>query len=326
MVLRRGSKNINGVKELQTSLKSKGFYNGRIDGDFGPNTERAVKLFQKSKRIKADGIVGNTTYKYLVDMQSDRADTTTNNRIPINDKDNIVERLGSYITRYGLEIDMAYLDSDEYVRDYGKLNPKNLFLHHTAGWDNPYRVIESWNEDRRGRVGTQYVIGGQSVKGDRDYDGVVVECLPNNYIAWHLGKVGNFNISKYSVGIELTNFGYLKKKNGKFYTHSNTEVHPSQVCDLGYEFKGFQYWHKYSDYQIESLRLLILHIQEIYPRINIYRGLLEELQTKTPAEAFAFNRDAYWGKIYGMWTHTNVRKGKFDCFPQPELINMLKTL
>jgi len=324
MLLKKGSTNKKAVMELQSSLKEKGFYQGIIDGDFGPMTEKAVKDFQKTKRIRQDGIVGNTTYKYLVDMDTDRGGK--DKAVPSNDRDNIIDKRGIYITSAGLKIDMAYLDSDEYVRDYGKLKPKNLFIHHTAGWDNPYNVINSWNKDKRGRVGTQYVIGGQSVKGRTNYDGVVVECLPDNYIAWHLGKVGNFNASKYSVGIELNNFGYLNKRGDKFYTYVDTEVKPDQVCDLGYKFRGKQYWHKYSDAQIESLRLLILHIQEIYPKIDISKGLLAELEVKTPAKAFDFNKDAYNGKIYGMWTHTNVRKDKFDCFPQPELINMLKTL
>ena len=323
MLLRKGSHNVRAVKELQTSLKSKGFYKGKIDGDFGPMTEKAVKDFQKTKRIKQDGVVGNTTYKYLVDMDTDMSNTDIP---PEHDTDGKIDMRGSYTTQCGLVINRAYLDTDEYVRDYGKIKPKNLFIHHTAGWDNPYNVVSSWNRDRRGRVGTQYIIGGQSVKNNEKYDGVVVETLPDNYIAWHLGKVGNFNASKYSVGIELNNFGYLKEKDGKYYTYVNTEVHPDQVCDLGYEFRGHRYWHKYSDEQIESLRKLIIHIEKIYPKINIKNGLIHELNNKTPLEAFEFNRDAYKGKIYGLWTHANVRKDKFDCYPAPNLVAMLKTL
>ena len=45
-----------------------------------------------------------------------------------------------------------------------------------------------------------------------------------------------------------------------------------------------------------------------------------------PKEAFGFNEKAYNAEQFGLWTHTNVRKDKFDCSPQPELVNMLKTL
>jgi len=331
MVVKLGD-NGRAVKEIQQLLKNKGFYDGKIDGDFGPKTEASVKAFQLSKKIKDDGKVGPTTLKYLLEgIDTDRQDTVAPKddvvkSPPANDTDGKLAYLGSYNTTLGLKIDKAYLDTDEYVKDYGKILPKNLFIHHTAGWDNPYNCINSWNGDDRGRVGTQYVIGGPSIKGTVVYDGVVVECIPNNYIGWHLGEVGNFNASKLSVGIEVNNFGYVTKKDDKFFTYVNTEVPLDQVIDLGYKFRGYQYWHKYSDAQIESLRLLILHIKEIYPTIDITKGLLEELESKTPAEAFEFNTDAYNAKKYGLWTHTNVRKDKFDMSPQPNLIKMIKSL
>ena len=42
-------------------------------------------------------------------------------------------------------------------------------------------------------------------------------------------------------------------------------------------------------------------------------------------EAFLLNNDALAGKP-GVWTHTNVRKDKFDCSPQDNLIAMIKSL
>ena len=141
------------------------------------------------------------------------------------------------------------------------------------------------------------------------------------------GKVGSFKISKLSGGVELNNFGYLKKKGDKYYTYVNTEVKPEYVCDLGYKFRGHQYWHAYTDKQIESLRLLILHLRDIYPKMDLVNGLPKLLKDGVhPKDAFEFNTDAYNAKQFGLWTHTNVRKDKFDCFPQPELVEMLKQL
>ncbi len=45
-----------------------------------------------------------------------------------------------------------------------------------------------------------------------------------------------------------------------------------------------------------------------------------------PKEAFEFNEDAYHARQFGLWSHTSVRKDKFDCFPQKELVDMLKGL
>ena len=305
MLLKKGSKGKE-VKQLQEALEI------GADGIFGSGTELAVKKFQKDNGLGADGIVGSKTWEAIgIDTDSDSVAEET-----------------EYTTKDGLVIERQYLDKDEYVRDYGKIEPLGFFIHHTAGWDNPYATIRSWNNDKRGRVATQYCIGGTNVKGkEAKHDGVVVECFPNNYLGWHLGKVGNFKISKLSGGVELCNFGYVTKKGDKYYTYVKTEVKPELVCNLGYKFRGHQYWHAYTDKQIESLRLLILHLKDIYPKMDLVNGLPKLLKEGVhPKDAFEFNSDAYNAKQFGLWTHTNVRKDKFDCFPQPELVEMLKSL
>lgn len=59
------------VEILQQKLKSLG-YKGKdkkaitVDGDFGANTEYAVKAFQKKKGLTVDGIVGEKTWDKLI--------------------------------------------------------------------------------------------------------------------------------------------------------------------------------------------------------------------------------------------------------------------
>ena len=55
------------VRALQYALEQLGFDTGGIDGKFGNNTLRAVKNFQRSEGISADGIVGkNTKEKFRI--------------------------------------------------------------------------------------------------------------------------------------------------------------------------------------------------------------------------------------------------------------------
>lgn len=49
------------VKEIQTRLKSWGYYNSTVDGVYGRKTEAAVKYFQRTNGLKVDGIAGSKT-------------------------------------------------------------------------------------------------------------------------------------------------------------------------------------------------------------------------------------------------------------------------
>ena len=68
-VLKRGSYGQD-VVELQNALKLCGFSAGTSDGDFGPKTEAALKLFQSTKNLTIDGIFGNATRAELVKQLS----------------------------------------------------------------------------------------------------------------------------------------------------------------------------------------------------------------------------------------------------------------
>lgn len=53
------------VKEIQTRLKSWGYYEGNVDGIFGSATEKAVRYFQRSNGLTVDGKVGTETLAAL---------------------------------------------------------------------------------------------------------------------------------------------------------------------------------------------------------------------------------------------------------------------
>jgi hypothetical protein len=195
----------------------------------------------------------------------------------------------------------------------------------TTGWNNPHGVVDGWRSDDRGAVGTQYVIGGINARNqDKTYDGVILRCFNDAAYAWHLGSVDAY-MHKHSVGIEMCNFGYAVPKNGKFYTYTGAQLHPNQVVDLGFTFRGYRFWHRYSTKQLAALKMLIQKIAKTH-KINVYEGLYARLKKMHPREAFDYYEAAKHGEVKGLLSHSSVRKDKFDVFPQPELVDMILSL
>ena len=292
MLIRKGDKGEE-VKQIQRELDIE------ADGIFGAVTESAVMRFQIEEHLDVDGIVGPKTWAELFGLTTD-----------------IQESLDS---QHGIVINHHILPKGEYLK--GPTKKDWLFLHHTAGWHNPYRTIDHWGRDSRGRIATEFVLGGPSIFNDEfKYDGEIVKCIPDGGYAWHLGRNGFQEMHTNSVGIEVCNFGYLK--NGK--TYAGHTVHPDHCVELSKEFKGYKNWHRYSDAQIESLRKLILFIAD-RDNIDVREGLPALIKEKG-ADAFEWNREAYYGHVRGLLSHSNTNKGKSDMFPQEELLTMLTEL
>ena len=58
------------VATMQTMLIACGFSCGPdgADGDFGPNTARALKRFQSARELAADAVCGKETWEELIDL------------------------------------------------------------------------------------------------------------------------------------------------------------------------------------------------------------------------------------------------------------------
>lgn len=280
-----------------------------------------------------------------------------------------------------MDIKKIHLPTDEYYPT--KTDKKTIILHHTAGSHRADWTVATWDRDKtKGgkplRVATQYVIGGKSTKdGNRDWDGVIVEALPVEMWAHHLGTKNSNNtlLNQQSIGIEICNYGPLtKSSNGEYFTYVNSRVPEEDVIDLGKNWRGYRYYQKYTDAQIESVKFLIEKYSKEYG-IDIKKGMVELFEKKKKTEnmdtlelqkflntkgylgmngkplvedgidgrntkyalrnyndakrgewgAFEFNKLANDGGE-GIWSHTNFRKDKFDVYPYPPLIEMLKSL
>ena len=63
--VKKGSKETGYITLLQTNLKNRGYYDGKVDGKFGPKTEQAVMDFQKDLGKPISGSVGPKTWEQL---------------------------------------------------------------------------------------------------------------------------------------------------------------------------------------------------------------------------------------------------------------------
>lgn len=213
-----------------------------------------------------------------------------------------------------------------------KTDKNTIYLHHTAGSHQPEWVINGWDTDdvvdakiskKIARiVGTHFVIGGLSTtNNDATFDGKIYRAVPDYAWLHHLGTKlsNNTKLNQQSFGIEVCNYGPITLgKDGVFYNYVNKPVPKEMVVKLDKPFKGFNYYHAYTDKQIESIKNLILFLKQQNPAISLSTPL------KT-VEGFELNKNAQAG-IPGLYSHTNVRSDKFDMSPQPKLIEMLKTL
>jgi N-acetyl-anhydromuramyl-L-alanine amidase AmpD len=194
---------------------------------------------------------------------------------------------------------------------------KQIYLHHTAGRSNGENTFKWWASNPE-RVATCVCISGIGA-----VDGQIVQGFSSKYWAYHLGikrsvfdayGVPYTNLDKYSIGIEICNWGQLSFTGGKFYNYVGGEVPEKEVIKLDVPYKRHIYFHNYTDAQIESVRqLLVLWNQ----RYGIPLKYNEDIWTVT--------QRALRGEA-GVFTHNSVRADKIDIYPHPKMIQMLKSL
>ncbi len=286
------------------------------DGKFDYKTQKAVENFQRTNGLVADGIVGPMTWRKLgynpLELEADTEAITS----------------ATWIEQYNLP-------DNEYVKK--ETAKSSIILHHTSGLHNPYKVIDTWAKDQRGRIGAHFVIGGLSTKVDienisedqRQYDGKILQAIPDQYWAYNLGNISKANDFHHkNISIELCSAGKLEYKNGEYYTWYGAKVHPTQVARLDIPFKGHRYFHKYSQAQIDSLKALILLLGEKHD-INIHSGLLEQIELNVNLDKKPFEYKPVHvqnAHQYGLMTHGQLHPDKLDLFPDPTLINGLRSI
>lgn len=272
-------------------------YDVLTDGIFGQDTEDVIKNFQKNNNLVSDGIVGENTYQLLKNIASFTFDSGV-----VHQKDNHDD------SDDDLEIITDFeLHDSQFVKTEHKKT--QIFLHFTAGAPSAKNVIQGWDKDSP-VVATAYVIDGNT--------GDIYNCFNDKYYAYHLGIKGvNGTLDKASVGIEICCWGPLTKKNDKYYNYVGGQMPEDQVYKLDKPFRGYSYFHAFTDSQLKSLEKLLRYLIKKYD-IKVQKCFDESM--------CEFDQSVIDQTKPGIWTHTVVRQDKSDFFLYKEILDILNKL
>jgi N-acetylmuramoyl-L-alanine amidase len=187
---------------------------------------------------------------------------------------------------------------------YKEVTPKDkIVLHFTAGYlkGDIATLTTPGNH-----VSVSYVIGR---RGD------IFRLFDDKYWSYHLGPGatgGNTQMSKSSIGIEISNIGYLKKiGNNLVSAYSNTDVYCTLADTTYYQtlntpFRNEKYFASYTNEQYASLVKLLKHLTHKHPTVN--RTLLDI------NKRYQYLTDP--SQLKGIVSHINFRQsGKWDIGP-----------
>jgi len=243
---------------------------------------------------------------------SGASNSSTSTSAPLTDEGTYPPEPNGTLTS-GYPLNKIYYD--------GPTNKTQIYLHHTAGRQNIRNTVHGWNK-RTDHVATHYITNNAGEKEQLFVDEAWANHLGLPGATFRKFGVPYQKLDKVSLGIELQAAGGLKKQsNGTYQTWFKQNLPLSSVAkpvDKNGRFttyKGYQYYEKYSNAQINNVRQIVTGWMSKY-------GIP---YTFNYDELFTLNKVPLTGKP-GIYTHNSVRTDKFDVFPQKELIDMLKSI
>ena len=142
-----------------------------------------------------------------------------------------------------------------------------------------------------------------------DRQGHIYSLFDDSFWSYHLGATaigGNSVMSKQSIGIEISNYGPLRLKDGKFIDAYGSTYTADKNCVDEIKYRGYDYYAKMTEEQKLAIARLLVYLSEKH---GIPLTFKEDTGNvfKTPEEAVAFT---------GIFCHTDVRSDKFDLPPE----------
>ncbi|BBI90661.1 N-acetylmuramoyl-L-alanine amidase [Tenacibaculum phage PTm1] len=205
--------------------------------------------------------------------------------------------------------------SNQYYKEVFDKN--QIVLHHTVSDGSSAKGdIATWLQSTA-RVSTSIII---------TENGIIHQCFDANYWGHALGLkraylkskgfkdylYRNKKLNKGAIQIELDSLGPVKS-NGHSVAYGG-RLRTNDIITYDNPYRGYKHFEKYSDDALETLYYLLRNLTEVY-----------EIPTKYNEDMWDVSHRALNGAD-GIWTHTSYRVDKSDCHPDPNLIEVLKTL
>lgn len=199
----------------------------------------------------------------------------------------------------GLNINSGKYKLPESEYFSGVFQKDKIVLHFTAG-GSVEGAYQSWLQSPV-QVATAFIV---------DLDGTAYQCFNPASWAYHLGiqgKDANHSADKSSIGIEIVNWGPLKRNgNGLFAWPNDYGKWYCDVNDPQYvmaSYRGFDYYARFPLAQFDAVCELTNRLCELY---SIPKMVIPNVND------FQVDRAIGWK---GICTHQNFRKDKFDIGP-----------
>jgi len=260
---------------------------------FDDRLTRAVKKYQRSKGLPADGLCGPATFRRL---WTDRQENIDEHAPPTCHYSNYIVYNGNFTP---IKWDKVVLWSEAgapkarrgtYYDYTGR--PKRRIRYFVNHWDvclnsrSCQRVL-----DKRG-ISVHFLI---------DNDGTIYQTMDMQHAAWHAGSE---RTNRPSIGVEITNAYYPKYQN--WYKRHGFGERP--IIDKAY-VNGNEIG-PYTDFYPEQIKAL----KALWKAVNAATGIPLE----TPLNQFGNTSKNYeqrvaYGKYKGFVSHYHVSKNKIDC-------------
>ena len=274
----------------------------------------AIKKWQKKNGLKADGLVGPTTYRRAwTEREANISDYKPKQRITYGQDPKHIVHNGRFIPIEWPKV-VLWDDVDGYKSKegcYTNLSGKEdrnptMFVNH---WDVCLSSESCAKVLNRRGISVHFLI---------DNDGTIFQMLDTQHKAWHAGISGGAGGNPKGIGVEISNAYYLKYQD--WYVRNGFGERPV-------EEHGWVHGNKlepFTDFypaQLEALKALwkACHIGLQIP-LEYPKNKLGHLET-------GVHNDCVKGKFYGICNHYNFTKGKIDCagLDLPTLLSEVKT-